>query len=40
VIWRYSVGYNSTQVNPSEYEGYTEFERLSVERGVSLDLTP
>lgn len=38
VIWRYSGGLNSTQTEPNEYAGYTQFEALSVLHGVSRSM--
>ena len=40
VIWRYSGGLNSTQVDPGNFEGYRAFEALSDSRGISLKLDP
>ena len=38
VIWRYSGGLNSTQVNPGNFPEYVEFQDLSVSRGVDLTM--
>ncbi len=38
VIWRYSGGLNSTQVNPGNFPEYTQFFNLSRTRGVNLEM--
>lgn len=38
VIWYYSGGKSSTEVNPNNYQGYTDFNNLSRTRGVNREM--